>query len=827
MHDRNRPSAHLRSNGPLRALRRTPLAVAVSGLLASTAMPVIAFAQDEPVIEEIIVTALRREQNIQDIPINITAFDANLLERREIGDLAELGRNVPGLYVLDQGKRSANNIVVRGLNLNAVKASDFLANNGGAVVSTYVGDIPLYVDLGLNDINRVEVLLGPQGTLYGAGTLGGAIRYIPKRPEFGKSDIELRGSTFGLAESDSLGYRMGVTGNVPLTDNLAMRINVDYYEDPGFIDNPFLVNEPGVSDPEPNLSDPAAVAANLHRRNDANWEHTWTGRVGLRWQPTSGIDANLTYYYQDMNVGGRTQNNVQSFGTGNYEASTRFLEPNDRKNHLAALEINADLGFATLTSATGYATYQDYGHRDQTDLLITLEYSYEAFPSFSAFTTDQEKDRNVSQELRLVSKGAGPWNWIGGVFYFTQYSPKYSKEFTPHYDEFLGGELRPDSLEYYAIENDDLTENAVFGEVGYELTDKWQITVGTRYYDYKLLIDSGAATPLLNTAFFGLPPNETGLTLERNSQSDSGWLYKFNTSYRFTDDLMGYFTLSEGYRIGASNGVAPCDNPPSPNQNVCALPDELQYFPDKTTNYEIGIRSEWLDRRLTFNGSLYYIDWSDPQLETQTVHGAQPITKNGSGARSTGVEFSLDARVTDRISLAFGYSHTNAELSEDAPGLLRVYTPPGFNNNPQIVNYTTALAGDRLPGSPQDQGTAEFNYRMPLSGGRGIDFNYGIAAIGDVITNIGNRADGETFGGYAVHSASAVWRSGQWNVGLYATNLLNKYAVTGRRSREQFVQTVADANGDPVHVRAYAHEILRPREVGLKFTYSVGPRPTN
>src|SRR5262252_9272921 len=143
MHERNRSIAHQRASA---ALRRTPLAVAVSGLLAATALPTIALAQDDQ-IEEIIVTALRREQNVQDIPINIAAFDENLLDRRGITDLAELGRNVPGLYVLDQGKRNANAIIVRGLNVNSIKSSELAGNSGGEVVSTYLGDIPLYVDL--------------------------------------------------------------------------------------------------------------------------------------------------------------------------------------------------------------------------------------------------------------------------------------------------------------------------------------------------------------------------------------------------------------------------------------------------------------------------------------------------------------------------------------------------------------------------------------------------------------------------------------------------------------------------------------------------------
>src|SRR5262245_881355 len=536
MHERNRSIAHRRAAA---TLRRTPLAVAVSGVLAATVLPTIALAQDDQgvPIEEIIVTALRRDQNVQDIPINIAAFDENLLDRRGITDLAGLGRNVPGLYVLDQGKRNANSIIVRGLNVNSIKSSELAGNSGGEVVSTYLGDIPLYVDLAPNDVERIEVLLGPQGTLYGAGTLGGAIRYIPKRPDFNASSLEVRASTFDLSESDSMGYRSGITGNMPISDKFALRVSVDYYDDPGFIDDPYIVNQVGVSDPEPDFGNPASVSANLHRVNDANWEHTLSGRVGLRWQPTDKIDANLTYYYQDMDVGGRAQNNRLSFGTGNYQSSTRVLEPNERQNRLVALEINADLGFAKLTSATGYSTYRDNGQRDQTDLLITLEYSYEAFPSFTAFTSDQENNRNISEELRLVSQGTGPLNWIGGVFYMNQTAPSWSREFTPHYDQFLNAvdpadfpNLRPDSLEYYSYRRDDLTEKALFGEVGYEITDKWQITLGTRYYDYDVAADSGATTPLFLTAIGELPADEAGISLERHSQSDSGWLFKFNTS---------------------------------------------------------------------------------------------------------------------------------------------------------------------------------------------------------------------------------------------------------------------------------------------------------
>ncbi len=490
MHER--PSLS-RRRSPLRAnpvvLRRSRLSAAVSAVLAATAMPLAVTAQDVPVvqIEEMVVTATRRSESVQDIPINISAFDGGLLEKREIADLADLGRNVPGMYVVDQGKRTANQIVVRGLNLDPITAAEGIGNDGGEVVSTYVGDIPLYVDLTLTDMERVEVLLGPQGTLYGAGTLGGAIRYIPHRPELDATSFEFRGTAFGLAESDEYGSSGGFMFNIPLGEKFGFRANLDFENTPGFIDAPFLVNTPGVSDPEPDFDSPAAVEANLHRANDVNSEHTGSARVGVRWQPTDSIDANLTYYFQDMEVGGRQQNHVVAFGTGKYESATRFLEPNERQNRLAALEITADLGFAQLTSASGYSTYSDLGQRDQTDLLITLEYSYELFPTFSAYTRDGEDDRTVSQELRLVSNSAGRVTWIGGLFWYNQVQIGPSREFTPHYDEYLGGNLRPDSLEYYSYERDDRTEKAIFGEIGFDLTDKLKLTVGGRYYDYDLL----------------------------------------------------------------------------------------------------------------------------------------------------------------------------------------------------------------------------------------------------------------------------------------------------------------------------------------------------
>jgi outer membrane receptor protein involved in Fe transport len=808
-------------------LRRTPLAAAIAAAVATTAPTVVVAQPADETLEVFIVSATRRDESIQEVPLNIAAFDGSQLEDREIGDLAELGRNVPGMYVVDQGKRTSNRVVVRGLNLASISSTEGIGNNAGGTVATYVGEIPMYIDLGIVDLDRVEVLLGPQGTLYGAGTLGGAIRYIPQKPQTGETTLSFRAATFDVSEGD-MGVRGGVTGNFPMGDNFALRFSVDHYDDPGFMDTPYLVRESGVSDPEPDLTNPADVSANLYSAEDVNSEESLFGRIGMRWAPASGaVDANFTYYFQDMEVGGRTQNNVAAFGTGFYQSAVRYPEPNDRENQLFSAEIVADLGFAELTSATGFGKYEELGQRDQTDLLITLEYSYELFPSFSSFTRETEDNDYLSQELRLVSQGDGRVSWIGGIFY--QSSDLYgdSIEFTPHWDEYLTGGVpaRPDSIEYYNVLYQYLDEKAVFGEIGIDLTDRWQVTLGARYYDYTYETVGDTVFPILETVFGTWGPNEIIFDLQANSQSDSGSLFKVNTSFQFSDNAMGYLTISEGYDFGASNGLDACEVPPDPLQNICALPYEMQYFPQTTTNHEIGFRSQWLDQRLTFNAAFYYIDWQDPQLPRPTVTGAQPIIVNGEGAESTGFEIGLDALVTDRIDIGFTYSHTKAELSEVAPDVLRVFTPPGFgpgaNYDGLDAVYVDGLPGDRLPGSPEDQMTFSVGYSVPFDGGSILDLNYHIASVGDVITKIGNRAGGQTLPSYTIHSASASLSRGAWTVGFYAQNLLDEEAVTGVRSIPEFVQTVLNDAGEDVRVRSYANDVLRPREMGIKFTYDL------
>ncbi len=750
---------------------------------------------------------------------------------------------VPGINVVDRGGRQGNPIVVRGLNADGLGSGDG-NNDGGGTVATYVGEVPVYVDLKLNDLERVEVLLGPQGTLYGAGTLGGAIRYIPKKPDFGGDTLDVRAEVSQYSEAESLSYDTGFTFNKTFAPNFAVRGSLDFENDSGFTDYPFVVREIGVSDPDPDFSDPAAVAANTYRITDADSEEVISGRIAARWQPTEWLDGTLTYYLQKSDIGGRRGVSQQpTVPTGEYELAKRVPEPNEITNQLLALEVVADLGFAELTSATGYSRFNDDGQRDQTDLLITLEYGYEAFPTFTAYTHEKGKEERINQELRLVSKTEGPLNWIAGAFYNQFEATNYSNEFTPGYSAYIGGDPGAD-LEYFAPFYSKLEESALYGEIGYDITDRWTVTVGGRYYEYDLQSYSTALFPIgdstfvpvgvssvesyLKSDFAAGSPNGT----ERTGQSDSGTLFKFNTSFDFTDDVLGYLTVSEGYRIGDSNGIAQCDpfDPLAPVvQQSCALApgqvygpgpndistrDEREYLPDTTTNYEVGFKSTLAGGRVTFNGSAYFIEWTDPQLSSATINAASPITVNAEGAESKGIEFNGQWIVSEALSLRGSYSHTEASLTALAPGLVGTISPPGFS-----TVLLDGQDGDRLPGSPEDQFSIFGSYVHDLVGGRTLTFHGGHAWQGDVLTRTGSRGGGITLDSYGVANASAVYDTGPWSATLFINNLFDEYYETGVVQTPLFNQVLTDDDGGDVNTRSYYTFVGAPRVIGVRFNY--------
>ncbi|WP_409425746.1 TonB-dependent receptor [Pseudoalteromonas sp. RW-H-Ap-1] len=794
------------------------LTLAVSSAMSGVLFSGNATAQEQIIeknksLEVIEVTATRRSGSIQAAPLNITALDADIMKDQNISELADVARWVPGLTITDQGGRSGSPIIVRGLNTNSSGPS-----SDGGTVSTYINEIPVSVDMRLVDVERVEVLIGPQGTLYGAGTLGGAIRYMLKEPELDFISGEVFGDVFQTQESDSIGGEAGFIFNLPLIeDKLAVRTSLNIYEDPGFIDYAYTVREPGVSITDPDWTNLDAVNSNLKNVKDANGETTTTGRISLRYKANESFEGTLNYFYQKQDSEGRSivhhnslnGNNGLNDRIGKYESAYRYEEPREKEDQLLSLELKADLGFAELVSATGISSFDADGQRDQTDLLIRLDYGYEEFPSFSAFTRELDEVDTFTQELRLVSQNDSDLNWIVGGFYNKTETEASSREFTPGFDQFAidnfgGAQLRPDSLEYLEITGSKVTESALFGEVGYQVTDKLDITIGARFYEYDVESKAAFDFPLANTLYEGAAPDAISVNFEENEAGDNGNLFKFNAKYQFTNSVMGYVTVSEGFRIGGSNGLVPCPTPlPEDQQTGCGTPDEMLYDADTTTNYELGFKSTWMRSQLHFNAALFNVDWDNAQIAGATTVGQLPYLSNAGSANAKGIEIATRAILSDSFTAYATYAYTKAELTSDAPFLFNADGTDGAED------------GDRLPGSPEHQFSMGVNYQTDVFNDKTLDINYGLTAQSDVISKVGLHDNGETLPGYSLSNISAKLTADEWSTTLYIDNVFNKYAVTSVRRSDADITT---ANGADIQ-RNYGHYINRPLTVGVKFNY--------
>ena len=789
--------------------------------------------------EAVVVTATRMEEPLQQVPLSVSAVTGADIEARAIGNLTELARWTPGLTVVDQGARGSNAIIARGLNTDSLNGSEFTGNNYNNGVATYLGDIPLAIDLRLHDIERVEVLLGPQGTLYGAGTLAGAVRYLPRRPDTERRTFEVRGDLFALAHGGAPGSDAGVTFNLPLVARrLALRGSIDRYADPGFIDYDYLLRTPGVSEPEPDLTDPEAVAANLRSEADANTEETVSARLSLLWQATPELSALFAYHLQDQQIGARQVNHARSFDSGRYVAAHRYLEPNDRKNQLWSLELTWAPRWAELTTAVGYSRYAAQGQRDQTDLLIQafgigglLPVTFPAleraraldpdvtaldltsrFRSFSAYTREDSREERFNWETRLVSTGDGPWRWVGGAFFNNYDSSGTSFEFAPGLTAFsgitpiLGGSPASEPVEYYSLGSQAVEERALFGELSRDLGDRWRVTAGGRWFSYR--IETGSLTEFPYTPLYNSPFTDFG-------SDDRGVLFKASVSYRVDDRTNVYFTRSEGYRIGGGNNFRVCtdeeialledaDPGNDPPQSGCIYEHQALIRPDTTTNYELGVRRSWRAGRFTASGTLFHVDWEDIQVAGETPFSAQPITLNGGGAVSRGVELAGSAGVTNAFRLRGSWSYTDAKLSQDSPGLLD--------------GGADAFEGDRLSGAPRQQGSLLASYAFLVGGDTALELLYGYAYVGDVLTRIGLRAGGETLPAYDLHNVSLALSRDDWTLTFYADNLLDEYAVTGVRQTPGLIGRTEDG----FRSRRYFANVLGPRRAGVRIRYAFG-----
>ncbi len=823
-------------------------ATAVNAMTSLAAHAADASGTSAPATEEsqmIVVTATRRATSLQDVPINISAVSAQALQDQHIDDVRDLGAVTPGLTIKDTGPSANGTIIMRGLSANDTASS---GNNYDNSLAIYLGETPIYADFKFMDIARVETLLGPQGTLYGEGTLAGAIRYLPNRPNPDKWEGSADMRLFGESHAHSPGATVSGTVNIPLVPGkLALRSSVGYWDNPGFIDYVGIVNQPGISNPQPggligditqqaaslhqvtshpstiigvdpatgaaptgwstNNATPAQLAANVHNAQGVNYENTLSMRHTLGIFPTDGLRAYLTWAHQVTDTGGDQINSGGVLGTGQYEASKRYLEPTHRSADLYAIEVEADLGhFAQLVSDTAWTKQKTAHQGDNTDLLLDLNYGYEQFPNFTSYNKSQTSRTQFNQELRLVSKHGGPLSWtLGGFYNKMNYASNYH-EVVPGFPAFAGID-RPDEWEYASYVRSSNQEKAVYGEATFDITSKFQVTGGARYFKYTAFVDGGTALPLFAT-YPDVPyAGSTGST------SKSGAVWKANTSYKISSDFLAYFTFSKGYRLGGVNFVAPCPTniaalkaADPTKQFLCALPSEQTFGPDTTYNKEIGVRYSLFGGKLRGSLAAYSINWNGIQLGSVTENGAIGITVNGGKAVSKGVELTFVARPAKGLTISGNYSYNDAHLTQDVPGLIH------YGNGGYIK--TAALAGDRLPGSAKHSGSLEADYTLPV-GVDTLDFNMSGTYNGDVFTRPGNQGYGQVLPAYVTSRASIGYKfvDQGFAVKLYADNLFDKFAITGVSNN--LSSRIIDAG---FASRYYTQSVLTPRRAGIELT---------
>jgi outer membrane receptor protein involved in Fe transport len=798
---------------------------------AQTAPP-----SDIPQVSEVIVTANKRVQKAIDIPFNISAYGARQLNTTRVTTLAELSQQVPNFVIQDFGARWTGSAVpiIRGLNASQPVADGPV--QGQSPVAFYVGNSPTPIDLGVDDVARVEVLRGPQGTLYGSGSLGGTVRVIPVDPKLGIFEGQVGASVGAVAHSSDPDYTAFFRINVPLGQTLAFRGNFKYRYDAGFIDQFGIIQREGNNyrNGVPVLANPADFvnsAAVYFNKKDVNWDDSYTGRVSLLWTPTEKFRINLSENLSVVSGNGAPIDNIRYQGgpdpfnpditfpaAGPYRVVLSELEPWRRRSSLSSIDATYDLGFATLSTTSSFFETKNDTVQDGAGVLNffgPLAAVYLGIPTnprviVSIYNYDDE--HTFTQEVRLTSKTGGVFDYtVGGYFddetrrlNQTIYCPGCSAQtFASNGGSMLpvilgGGFVPtlPDGTSYFNFTTQKFKEEAIFGELTYHLTKKWQITGGGRYFWEQLSqgVNSNAVLFLSESS-----------AANRSSVHDG--IFKFNTSYDYLPSHRVYATVSEGFRRGGGNTF--------PLSGFVAEPESLlTYGPDTVLNYEVGLKGAFANgTSYTFDG--FYEAWDKPQISTNTPTNGWPVVVNGSKAVSKGFEVEVSGPLlVHGLTYIFGAAYADARLTKP-------FCLPAGDGAGGFTDCATALAGtinastgSRLPGAPKFSASLTLNYVQTLAPSWTINYSLNADYRSSVVNGLSTQP-GIIYHvpGYALLNGSITVDHKNWEIMGYIHNIANSRVVLGGGLPTQpFGQELL---GD----LAYFNYVNRPLEVGAQLAY--------
>jgi iron complex outermembrane recepter protein len=649
-------------------------------------------------LEEIVVTAEKRSSTVQDTPISMTAMSGEMMQQEGIYDLSKVIQSVPGISQRTAGSGQTE-LEMRGL-----------SSSGGAAptVGFYLDDYPLsppaaalngkvVVDPDLFDLSRVEVLRGPQGTLYGSGSMGGTVKLVTNAPKL--NDLEGAVEATGASQSGG-GFNRGgnLMLNVPLVnDLLAMRVVLtDKYVD-GWISRYVL----GDNFPFPTNAGPcgAGPLVGCTRGNVTavtpeeivpriNWERLQGGRVGFLVQPNDALKIDATAMYQKISMGGYDEYDVPPGNPAAHYQPFNNFEPFFDEFRLYGVTITYDLSFAQLTSATAYYSREESQTSDVSEAMYSVVGLFGVtIPGYLQIPFNEtDSTRQTSEELRLASTGSGPFQWIGGLFFskFESIFSEFNASVPLAFISVGGAAANPDGIIYQAHNPYHMKQYAAFGEGTYAFTDSLKLTAGVRYYKFDSTADE-------ETSGFATDSGNAGATYNSFSQSNSGLNPKVTMSYEQNHDLTVYGTIARGFRPGGINQQIP--------SSICIISPET-YGSDNTWNYEVGEKARMLDNHLVLNADIYYIKWKQVQQIVNQPCG-YPLTVNAGDAESYGPEIELTALLTPQLTLTFSGTYTHSALTSVNPTVTAV--DPSLASGLPILNV------------PKYTETTSLTYMTPVS----------------------------------------------------------------------------------------------------------------
>jgi iron complex outermembrane recepter protein len=661
-------------------------------------------------LEEIVVTAQKRAERLQDVPVPVTAISAATLIGQNQLRLRDYYASVPGLSI------SSNNLGDSNLSIRGVTTGGLTNPTVGITVddvpfgsTTALGSRTAAPDIDPSDLDRVEVLRGPQGTLYGASSLGGLLKFVTVEPSTDRLSGRIEGDVNGVQNGHDAGFSARAAVNLPLGDALAIRASGFLRRDPGYID------------------DPALHVQGVNRADVSG------GRFSALWRTSDSGSLKLSALFQDTSAHGAPYVSFQPAladlqqnllgGTGGYNHQIRSF----------AATVKERFAGIDFISISGYSIDKYHGTNDLTGYYGALSDAIYQVAGTTQFQSAQTK--KFTQELRFSGTTRGHLDWLAGLF--------YTHEDTPTDDRYFAVDTRTLATAGPLFEDaypTTYSEYAAFADLTYRFTEKLDVQVGGRESENRQRYEETYSGPLFDPPAVN-PPEHT---------KDHSFTYLLTPRYRFSPNLMVYARVASGYRPGG------------PNPTCVLYPVPCQYAPDKTRNYELGLKAQTQEHRLSFDASVYYIDWRNIQLQVAQADTEFTYFTNASKARSQGLELSSQARPIKGLTISGWVAFNDAKLVNDLPP----------------DSSVIGTAGDRLPFSGRFSGNLSVQQEWSLNDRASV-------FAGASVTYTDNRQDVfEPAGtlrfdlpGYTQTDLHAGLHLDDWTINVFLNNLTDRRGI--------------------------------------------------